>query len=102
VNVVGTALVSDSILSTNLSIQFECIISDYISKDKPTEIPIILFHPNGSRLKSQTTMLKCGSSIFFSGALTSIEGKFYLELHNFSFIRTQQSNSVSKSAKKMP
>ena len=65
INVVGTALVSDSIVFTNLGIQFECIISDYIAKDKPTEIPIVLFHPNGSRLKSQTTMLKRGSSIFF-------------------------------------
>src|SRR2546423_1681154 len=65
INVVGTALVSDPIVFTNLGIQFECIISDYIAKDKPTEIPIVLFHPIGSHLKSQTTMLKCGSSIFF-------------------------------------
>jgi len=35
----------------------------YIGKNKPTEIPITLFHPNGSCLKSQTTMLKRGSSI---------------------------------------
>ncbi|PKK56269.1 hypothetical protein RhiirC2_829671, partial [Rhizophagus irregularis] len=102
INVVGTALVSDSVLFTNLGIQFECIISDYMAKDKPTETPITLFHPNGSRLRNQTTMLKRGSSIFFSGALTLVEGKFYLELHNFSFIRTQQSNFISKSTKEMP
>jgi|SRR5256884_6176829 hypothetical protein len=102
INVVGTALVSDSIVFTNLGIQFECIISDYIAKDKPTEIPIVLFHPNGSRLKSQTTMLKRGSSIFFSGSLSSIEGKLYLELHNLSFIRTQQQSSTVSRTKEMP
>ncbi len=73
-----------------------------MAKDKPTETPITLFHPNESRLKNQTTMLKRGSSIFFSGTLTSVEGKFYLELHNFNFVRTQQSNFVSKSTKEMP
>ena len=73
-----------------------------MAKDKPTETPITLFHPNERRLKNQTTMLKRGSSIFFSGTLTSVEGKFYLELHNFNFVRTQQSNFVSKSTKEMP
>ncbi|CAB5205860.1 13361_t:CDS:2 [Rhizophagus irregularis] len=53
-----TASVSDSVLTTNFGIQFECIISDYIGKDKPIEISITLFHPNESCLKSQTTMLK--------------------------------------------
>ncbi|EXX78258.1 hypothetical protein RirG_016650 [Rhizophagus irregularis DAOM 197198w] len=71
INVVGTASVSDLVLTTNLGIQFECT-----GKDKPTEIPITLFHPNESCLKSQTTMLKRGSSIFFSGALTSTEESF--------------------------
>ncbi|CAG8647128.1 21751_t:CDS:2 [Rhizophagus irregularis] len=70
INVVDTASVSDLVLTTNLGIQFECY---YIGKDKPTEIPITLFHPNESCLKSQTTVLKRGSSIFFSGALTSTE-----------------------------
>ncbi|POG61294.1 hypothetical protein GLOIN_2v1786804 [Rhizophagus irregularis DAOM 181602=DAOM 197198] len=51
INVVGTASVSDLVLTTNLGIQFECT-----GKDKPTEIPITLFHPNESCLKSQTTM----------------------------------------------
>lgn len=36
---------------------------------------------------NQTTTVKRGSSVFFSGALSSIEGKLYLELHNFSFLR---------------
>ncbi|GET50397.1 hypothetical protein GLOIN_2v1786804 [Rhizophagus irregularis DAOM 181602=DAOM 197198] len=30
INAVGTASVSDSVLTTNFGIQFECIISDYI------------------------------------------------------------------------
>jgi len=102
IHVVGTGIVSDSISTTNLGIQFDCLVSDYISKDKPSETLITLFHPTGSRLKNQTTMLKRGSSVFFSGALTSIENKLYLELHNFSFIRNQQFNSASKSNKEIP
>lgn len=102
VNVVGTALVSDPVNFTNLGMQFECIISDYIAKDKPTEIPITLFHPNGSRLKNQTTLLKRGSSIFFSGSMTSIEGKLYLELHNMSFMRSQQQTNHPSKPKEMP
>ncbi|GBC22910.2 hypothetical protein GLOIN_2v1882271 [Rhizophagus irregularis DAOM 181602=DAOM 197198] len=70
ISALNTASVSDLVLTTNLGIQFECY---YIGKDKPTEIPITLFHPNESCLKSQTTVLKRGSSIFFSGALTSTE-----------------------------
>ncbi|CAB4485493.1 unnamed protein product [Rhizophagus irregularis] len=35
-------------------------------------------------------------------ALTSIEGKFYLELHNFSFICINNQNFISKSTKEMP
>lgn len=101
INVVGTALVSDTVQTTNLGIQFNCIVSDYISKEKPSEISITLFHPINSRLKNQTTTLKRGSSIFFSGTLMSIDNKLYLELHNFSFARTQ-SNSISKSTKEMP
>ncbi|PKB94188.1 hypothetical protein RhiirA5_439356 [Rhizophagus irregularis] len=34
-------------------------------------------------------MIKRGSSIFFSGALTQVETNLYLELHTFSFIRNQ-------------
>ncbi|CAG8662708.1 18299_t:CDS:2 [Rhizophagus irregularis] len=56
----GTASVSDSVLTTNLGIQFECTISDYI------------------------------------GALTSIEGMFYLELCNFSFIQKQSTPVLGK------
>ncbi|PKK71740.1 hypothetical protein RhiirC2_744087, partial [Rhizophagus irregularis] len=52
INAVGTASVSDSVLTTNFGIQFECIISDYIGKDKPIEI---LFHPNESCLKNITS-----------------------------------------------
>ncbi|CAB4425928.1 unnamed protein product [Rhizophagus irregularis] len=57
--------------------------------DKLVETPITLFHPPGSRFANQTTMIKRGSSIFFSGALTQVETNLYLELHNFSFIRNQ-------------
>jgi len=60
-----------------------------------------MFHPTQSRLTSQTTSIKRGSTIFFSGALTSIQGKLYLELHNFSYVRCQQ-NFSSDSTPKMP
>ena len=39
---------------------------------------------------------------FSQGTLILIEKRLYLELHNFSFARTQQSNSISKSTKEMP
>ena len=47
----------------------------YMSKDKPTETQITLFHPTGSRFTNQTTSVKCGSSIFFAGSLTFITNK---------------------------
>jgi hypothetical protein len=64
-------------------------------------LPITLFHPPEGRFTNQTTTVKRGSTMFFSGSLTSIEGKLYLELHNFSFIRTQQ-NFSTNSTKTMP
>ncbi|EXX79759.1 hypothetical protein RirG_002530 [Rhizophagus irregularis DAOM 197198w] len=51
---------------------------------------------------NQTTIVKRGSSVFFSGTLSSIEGKLYLELHNFSFLRGQQSPITSSPTKRMP
>ena len=78
--------------------QVECVISDYLSKDKLVEIPVTLFHPPGSRFANQTTTIKRGSLIFFSGALTQIEANLYLELHNFSFVR----NQTFTSPKQMP
>jgi len=83
-------LASESAVITEIGIQFDCIITDYLTKDKPTEVPITLFHPNGSRFTNQTTTVRRGSSVFFSGALTFIEDKLYLELHNFNFLRGQQ------------
>ncbi len=73
-----------------MGVQVECVISDYLSKDKLTEFPIIIFHPSGSRFTNQTITIKRGSTIFFSDALTLIENKLYLELHNFNFICTYQ------------
>lgn len=61
------------------------------------EIPVVLFHPSGSRFTNQTMTIKRNSSIFFSGALSLIEDKLYLELQNFSFIRINTS-----SEKQMP
>lgn len=69
-------------------------MTDYLSKDKVVELPIVLFHPMGSRFTNQSMTIKRNSSIFFSGALTLIEDKLYLELQNFSFIRT--SNTPTK------
>ena len=98
----GVALASESAVITEIGIQFDCIITDYLAKDKPTELPITLFHPNGSRFVNQTTTVRRGSSVFFSGALTFIEDKLYLELHNFNFLRGQQSPASPTSIKQMP
>lgn len=101
INVVGVATAIEHPVANEYGVQVDCIVSDYLSKDRQVEIPITLFHPSGSRFTSQTTTVKRGSIIFFSGALTLIENKFYLELHNFSFIKTSQSiNSLH--SKRMP
>ncbi|PKY31483.1 hypothetical protein RhiirB3_449108, partial [Rhizophagus irregularis] len=68
--VVGIATATETATTNEYGVQVECVISDYLSKDKLVETPITLFHPPGSRFANQTTMIKRGSSIFFSGALT--------------------------------
>ena len=95
-------MASESAIIIEIGIQFDCIITDYLTKDKSTEVPITLFHPNGSRFTNQTTTVRRGSSVFFSGALTFIEDKLYLELHNFNFLRGQQPITSSTSTKQMP
>ena len=93
ISVVGVTTVTNSAVITEFGVQIECIVSDYISKEKQADLPITLFHPSQSRLTTQTTIIKRGSTIFFSGALTSIEGKLYLELQNFNFVHCQQTSS---------
>lgn len=88
ITVVGIATATEMAEITEFGVKVDCLISDYLSKDKPIELPVTLFHPTGSRFTNQTTTIKRGSSIFFSGGLTLIEEELYLELHNFSFVRT--------------
>ncbi|RIA81999.1 hypothetical protein C1645_881295 [Glomus cerebriforme] len=45
INIVGIGLASES-PTINIGIQFECIITDYFTKDRPNEIIIVLFHPH--------------------------------------------------------
>jgi len=84
------------------SVQVDCMISDYLSKEKLIELPAILFHPSESRFTNQTTTIKRGSTIFFSGSLTFVENKLYIELHNFSFINNQQTFTRNPSLSPMP
>ncbi|PKC03311.1 hypothetical protein RhiirA5_380270 [Rhizophagus irregularis] len=102
ITIVGVATATETPTITDVGVQLECTISDYISKEKPVEIQVTLFHPPGGRLTNQTSTVKRGSTIFFSGALTVIDDKLYVELHNFSFIRANQTFSPSASTKKMP
>jgi len=51
-------LASDSPTVTDAGVQFECIITDYFSKDKPTEMAITFFHPTGSQFTNQTMAVK--------------------------------------------
>jgi len=83
-------------------VQVDCMISDYLSKEKLIELPVILFHPSESRFTNQTTTIKRGSTIFFSGSLTFVENKLYIELHNFSFINNQQTFTRNPSLSPMP
>lgn len=96
----GLALATSAARTSDLGVQVECEISDYYSKEL-VELSVILFHPLGSRFTNQTTTIKRGSSIFFSGALTVIEKNLYIELHNFSFVRNQ-GHSYATSEKSMP
>ena len=103
VNVVGTALVLESPVISDAGGKLECTISDYLTKEKPIETQISLIHPPKSRLKNQVLTAKRGSSIFFSGSLTSIENQFYIELHNFNYIRSQSTSNLTQYTKeKMP
>lgn len=98
----GTASVTDSPTITTLGTQFPCLVNDYLSKNKSVEIPITFFHPISSRLSSQTSTVKRGSSVFFSGVLSSVDREFYLELHNFSFISKTHSTGQTKGAHSLP
>ena len=87
--VTAVGLASDVPVISNNGLKIDCIINDYLSRDKIIEIPITIFHPVESRLKSQTTNIRRGSSLFFSGEVTLVDNKLYLELHNFSFLKGQ-------------
>lgn len=99
ITVVGMALATGAARTSEHGVQIESEISDYFSKEL-IELPVTLFHPPGSRFTNQTTTIKRGSSIFFSGALTMIEDQLYIELQNFCFVRNQIHSSVT--SKSMP
>jgi hypothetical protein len=92
---VGIASATNSAVSSELGVQIECTVTDFLSKERQVELSIILFHPIGSRFTNQTTSIKRGSSIFFSGALSLIENQLYLELQNFSFV-TKNNQSLTE------
>ena len=95
-------MATGSATNNESSVQVDCMISDYLSKEKLIELPVILFHPSESRFTNQTTTIKRGSTIFFSGSLTFVENKLYIELHNFSFINNQQTFTRNPSSSPMP
>ena len=98
VYVAAVGIASDVPIVSEFGIKIDCIINDYLSKDKIVEIPVTIFHPLESRLKSQSTNVRRGSVLFFSGEITNVDGQLYLELHNFSFLKGQ----VSPKANFMP
>jgi len=82
-------LASDISIISNNGLKIDYLINDYLSKDKIIEIPITIFHPIESHLKNQTTNIKRESSLFFSGEITLVDNKLYLELYNFAFLKDQ-------------
>lgn len=96
---VGTA--TDVPVISEHGVKINCLINDYLSKEKIVEITVTIFHPLESRLKSQTTNVRRGSTLFFSGEMTTVDGQLYIELHNFSFLKGQ-GNQVSSKANFMP
>ncbi|GBC29381.2 hypothetical protein GLOIN_2v1791191 [Rhizophagus irregularis DAOM 181602=DAOM 197198] len=95
--ITAVGLAADVPIISNHGVKIDCLISDYLSKDKIVEIPITIFHPLESRLKNQTTNIRRGSSLFFSGEITLVDNKLYLELHNFSFLKGQSQVPSNKS-----
>jgi hypothetical protein len=100
ITAVGTS--SDIPVTSTHGIRIDCIINEYISKEKIVQIPITIFHPFESRLKKQTTNIRRGSSLFFSGEITLIEGILYLELHNLSFLAGQQQSQTPSKTTSLP
>ncbi|GBB87369.1 hypothetical protein RclHR1_13810002 [Rhizophagus clarus] len=99
--IVAVGMATDVPTISKHGVKIDCIVNEYLSKDKNVDIPITIFHPNGSRLKSQTTNVRRGSVLFFSGEMTTVDGQLYLELHNFSFLKGQN-NQVSPKVNFMP
>jgi hypothetical protein len=98
--VTAVGLASDVPIISSHGLKIDCLINDYLSRDKIVEIPVTIFHPLESRLKNQTTNIRRGSSLFFSGEITLVDNKLYLELHNFSFLKGQ--NQVPSKSTSLP
>ena len=49
ITVVGIATATNMAEVTEFGVKVECLISDYLSKDKQIELPVTLFRPTGSR-----------------------------------------------------
>ena len=43
INIVGVGTAIESVVVSDIGIQVECIIYDYVSKDKPVELQMTLF-----------------------------------------------------------
>src|SRR5206468_9601819 len=90
---VGIAIAVETAVINDHGIQVECTMSEYISKEL-VSMNVTLFHPSESHFTKQTMTIKRGSLIFFSGALSIVDGKLYLELQNFSFVRNNNQTST--------
>ncbi|CAB4442794.1 unnamed protein product [Rhizophagus irregularis] len=91
---VGTAT-DVPVISDMHGVKIDCLINDYLSKDKIVEIPITIFHPFENRLKNKTTNVRCGSALFFSGEMATVDGQLYLELHNFFIFKRSRQPGIS-------
>ncbi len=78
-------MASDIPIILNNGLKIDYFINNYLSKDKIVEIPITIFHSIENNLKNQTTNIRRESSLFFSGEITLVDNKLYLELHNLLF-----------------
>ena len=74
---------------SNNRLKIDCLINNYLFKNKIVKIPITIFHPIKSYLKNQTTNIRHRSSLFFLGEIILVNNKLYLKLHNFAFLKSQ-------------
>ncbi|GES75099.1 hypothetical protein GLOIN_2v1791191 [Rhizophagus clarus] len=60
--IVAVGMATDVPTISEHGVKIDCIVNEYLSKDKNVDIPITIFHPNGSHLKVRPLTLDVGQN----------------------------------------